>query len=112
MYLEFISVGKKKKPRKRFLCVFLFQVFDDQTMKCMTNIKFGDVCHVISRPGGSWREGNQEETRSRVPGGSVSSRNGLEIRHQWKNLKISCSLMSSKWKFRLDLGSRIGDSEL
>ena len=37
-------------------------------MKCMTNIKFGDVCHVISRPGGSLREGNQGgNTKKKCP---------------------------------------------
>ena len=61
-------MSEKKKEKKIFLvcfCVFLFQVFDDQTMKYMTNMKFGEVCHVISRPGGSRREGKQWNTRMR-----------------------------------------------
>ena len=52
----------KKKEKKIFLvcfvlCGYCFRFLEDQTMKCMSNIKFGDVCHVISRPGGSFEGG-------------------------------------------------------
>ena len=66
---SFIPVEKKKKEKekKRFLVCFLcvlFQVVDEQTMKHMTNMKFGDVCHVISRPEGfRGREIKEEYTK-------------------------------------------------
>ena len=38
-------------------CVFIFQVFGDQTMKFVANNKYGVVCFDISRPEGPRREG-------------------------------------------------------
>ena len=58
----------------------------------MSNIKFGDVCHVISRPGGSLREGNQRRKHEvECPGEDFDSkwgRNKAAVENQEEKLFV------------------------